>query len=143
MNEKDPKKSIVLIDSLFNMKIEKILENNRDKFLVNELIEYVRDFHQVFSKDMRDNTKDNLGCTALLNKTNAYKIIIKSIITDLYVLKHFSHFYLPHYITASGRCLTTSNTVQLQSLKFIKSLIKFKKQPEMNNEQLMKLKRSY
>lgn len=59
--------------------------------------------------------------------------MIRNIVTDFYVLKHFSHFYLPHYITASDRCLTTSNTVQLQSLKF-------KKQPEMNNEQLMKLK---
>lgn len=44
MNEKDPKKSIVLIDSLFNVKIEKILENNRDKFLVNELINMLEIF---------------------------------------------------------------------------------------------------
>lgn len=127
--------------SLYDIDFSLPLKNNTDNALVLELIEYALNILQPHDVDFFDRCENNLACLDIYNKVTAYKHFIRGMINDLNLYQHFNFFYMPKYVTSTGRVYNKAYFLSFQGIKIVRAFVTFKESNNRikNNEDLLKV----
>lgn len=67
---------------------------------------------------------------------SSYKHYLRGLLNDVEIYGKFNYFYMPKYVTSTGRMFTRTFFLQLQGNKLAKMFITFKKQQALSENDL-------
>jgi hypothetical protein len=86
---------------------------NNDHALCIRLVQFALDLKTHYDFEIRDSCKTNVACLEAYNKISSYKYYIKGLLNDVNIYRHFSQFFIPYYITNTGRIYAKPYFLQL------------------------------
>lgn len=110
----ESQESICFLKALYNIEFNLYLKNNTDTALVNDLMRYGLDLITYWYPNLQSKTENNLSCRTAYNIMSSYKYYLKGLLNDLNVYQHVTHFYIPKYVTSTGRIFSSPYFIQLQ-----------------------------
>ena len=122
----DSESTILIIKCLYNIDFHDFLENNNNENLVRNLISFAKDFTCILNNNLREKCSNNLACIYAYNIIIAQKYFIVGLINDLNIYKHFNFFYIPRYVSSTGRTHSMPYYLQLQNNKLTRAFIMFR-----------------
>lgn len=131
--------TVAFLHTLYDIDFALLKKNNKNNALVERLVKFGLDFNNGFDKDLQKACAGNLACENAYNVISSYKFYIKGFLGELNLYKHFSHFFIFHYITSTVRVFGLPYYLQLQGNKFAKAFIRYVKQSKLNAEDIKKI----
>lgn len=127
-----------LLELLYNIDFKTILKNNTNDYVL-ELLKEILTFAWEIDEDypivgLQARAEEFLTTTYCYNAIKSYKYQLKAFLADANIYKNFRYFYLPKYLTSTGRLYTRSHNISLQSFKFSRAFISFANQTETITE---------
>lgn len=130
-----------LYDVDFATYINQFMSESKEKTSYNntaieELIKYAIEGNRYdYNKD-DPNRKNHISLDAAYKKIRSYKFHFRGLLNDLNLYKHFEYFYIPKYVTSTGRMQSSPFYLQLQGHKILLAFIQcfVQNKPELSED---------
>jgi hypothetical protein len=135
---------LLLFKILYDLDFEVKLKNTSNKDLLIQIMHYgfnLKTFSDTELAKQCHASKD-VCAIACYNKLSSYKFYINGTLPDLLIYSHFGHFFVPKYVTSSGRLFSHVLFLQLQGNKFVLNFLRFGTVNKLKESQYLKLRDS-
>ena len=121
------------INTIYELDLKPIRDNNGDNNLFIKVLSFAKDIIILVDKDLEEQIQNNIACQQAFNQLRSRKYNLIGVLNDLIIFKQFNKFYIPKYLTSTGRLYSKPFFIQLQGVKLVHGFIHFAKQQITDN----------
>lgn len=129
--------ALAYIKAIYNIDIKEFSKHNNDsssKEIIEALIKYGLDLMEPRDESLYSLCQNHIGFMGAFHKMRSYKYFYKGFFNDINLYKNFKKFYIPKYLTSTGRLFSKSFYLQFQGNKLAKALMCFVQQQPLTTD---------